>query len=129
MCSFHNVVVSVSEWLEFVDSYSSWWVSHAVAWLKFARRLLVVHFENLQKDLVPQFKTITAFLNISIPEERLLCTESNRDGHFKRSGSRILTFEPFTSEMRERIDKYIQTVDKALRDRNLSGLPKEYMHR
>ncbi|XP_056592671.1 sialate:O-sulfotransferase 1 [Triplophysa dalaica] len=117
------------EWLEFVDSYSSWWVSHAVAWLKFARRLLVVHFENLQKDLVPQFKTITAFLNISIPEERLLCTESNRDGHFKRSGSRILTFEPFTSEMRERIDKYIQTVDKALRDRNLSGIPKEYMHR
>ncbi|KAA0704179.1 WSC domain-containing protein 1 [Triplophysa tibetana] len=117
------------EWLEFVDSYSSWWVSHALAWLKFARRLLVVHFENLQKDLVPQFRTITVFLNISIPEERLLCTESNRDGHFKRSGSRILTFEPFTSEMRERIDKYIQTVDRALRDRNLNGLPKEYLHR
>lgn len=117
------------EWLEFVDSYSSWWVSHALGWLKFARRLLVVHFENLQKDLVPQLKTITAFLNVSIPEERLLCTESSRDGHFKRSGSRILTFDPFTSEMRERIGKYIQTVDEALRDRNLSGLPREYMPR
>lgn len=112
-----------------MDSYSTWWVSHALAWLRFAHRLLVVHFENLQKDLVPQLKTITAFLNISIPEERLLCTESNRDGHFKRSGSRSLTFDPFTPEMRARIDEYIHTVDKALRDRNLSGLPQEYLPR
>lgn len=112
-----------------MDSYSSWWVSHALAWLKLARRLLVVHFENLQKDLVAQLKTITAFLNVSIPEERLLCTESNRDGNFKRSGSRILTFDPFSFEMRERIDKYIDTVDKALRDRNLSGLPQEHTPR
>ncbi|XP_055064750.2 sialate:O-sulfotransferase 1 [Misgurnus anguillicaudatus] len=117
------------DWLEFADSYSSWWMSHALAWLQFARRLLVVHFEDLQKDLTTQLKTIASFLNISIPEERLLCTESNRDGHFKRSGSRSLTFDPFTSEMRARIDKYIQTVDKALRDRNLSGLPQEYMPR
>ncbi|XP_059401288.1 sialate:O-sulfotransferase 1-like [Carassius carassius] len=117
------------EWSEFVDSYSFWWVSHALAWLRFAHHLLVVHFENLQKDLVPQLKTISAFLNTSITEERLLCTESNRDGHFKRSGSRSLTFDPFTPEMRARIDKYIRTVDKALRDRNLSGLPQEYMPR
>uniref|UniRef100_A0A673KZ73 WSC domain-containing protein 1-like n=1 Tax=Sinocyclocheilus rhinocerous TaxID=307959 RepID=A0A673KZ73_9TELE len=117
------------EWSEFVDSYSSWWVSHALTWLRFAHRLLVVHFENLQKDLVPQLKTISAFLNTSISEERLLCTESNRDGHFKRSGSRSLTFDPFTPEMRARIDEYIRTVDKALRDRNLSGLPQEFMPR
>ncbi|XP_067289512.1 sialate:O-sulfotransferase 1 isoform X2 [Pseudorasbora parva] len=117
------------EWSEFVDSYSTWWASHALAWLRFAHRLLVVHFENLQKDLILQLKSITAFLNTSIPEERLLCTESNRDGHFKRSGSRSLTFDPFTPEMRARIDKYIHTVDKALRDRNISGLPQEYMPR
>ncbi len=118
-----------TEWSEFVDSYSSWWVSHALAWLRFAHRLLVVHFENVQKDLVPQLKNITTFLNTSIPEERLLCTESNRDGHFKRSGSRSLTFDPFTPEMRARIDEYIHTVDKAVRDRNLDGLPQEYMPR
>ncbi|XP_056322881.1 sialate:O-sulfotransferase 1 [Danio aesculapii] len=117
------------EWSEFVDSYSSWWVSHALAWLRFAHRLLVVHFEDLQKDLVPQLKTVTAFLNISIPEERLLCTESDRDGHFKRSGSRNLNFDPFSPEMRARIDQYIQMVDKALRDRNHSGLPHQYIPR
>ncbi|XP_051540755.1 WSC domain-containing protein 1-like [Myxocyprinus asiaticus] len=117
------------EWSEFVDSYSSWWVSHALAWLRFAHRLLVVHFENLQKDLVPQLKTITAFLNISIPEERLVCMESNRDGHFKRSGSHGLSFDPFTPEMRASIDEHIHTVDKALKDRNLSGLPQDYMPR
>ncbi|KAG1970229.1 WSC domain-containing protein 1 [Pimephales promelas] len=117
------------EWSEFVDSYSTWWVSHALAWLRFAHRLLVVHFENLQKDLVPQLKAISTFLNISISEERLLCTQSNRDGLFKRSGSRSLTFDPFTPEMRARIDGYIHTVDKALRDRSISGLPQEYMPR
>ncbi|XP_051542437.1 WSC domain-containing protein 1-like [Myxocyprinus asiaticus] len=117
------------EWSEFVDSYSSWWVSHALTWLRFAHRLLVIHFENLQKDFLPQLKTITTFLNISIPDERLLCLESNRDGHFKRSGSHSLTFDPFTPEMRACIDKHIRTVDEALRHRNLSGLPQEYMPR
>ncbi|KAG9263095.1 WSC domain-containing protein 1-like [Astyanax mexicanus] len=117
------------EWPEFMDSYASWWASHVLSWLKFSRRLLVVHYEVLQMDLLPQLKLITAFLNASIPEHRLLCAESNRDGHFKRPGSRGLTFDPFTPDMRTRIDGYILSVDRALRDRNLSGLPQEYMPR
>ncbi|XP_072515023.1 sialate:O-sulfotransferase 1 [Salminus brasiliensis] len=117
------------EWPEFVDSYASWWVSHALSWLKFSRRLLVVHYEALQTNLLPQLKLITAFLNASIPDQRLLCAESNRDGHFKRPGSRGLTFDPFTPDMRTQIDGYIISVDRALRDRNLSGLPWEYVPR
>ncbi|XP_017343840.1 WSC domain-containing protein 1 [Ictalurus punctatus] len=118
-----------NEWPEFVETYSSWWASHALAWLQFSRRVLVVHYEQLLTDLVHQLRLMTAFLNVTVPEKRLLCAERNRDGHFKRTGSRRLTFDPFTEGMRTRIDGYMREVDRALRDRNLSGLPQEYMPR
>ncbi|XP_060765496.1 sialate:O-sulfotransferase 1 [Neoarius graeffei] len=118
-----------NEWPEFVETYSSWWASHALAWLQFSRHLLVVHYEQLLTDLVHQLRLMTAFLNVTVPEERLLCAERNRDGHFKRTGPRRFTFDPFTEGMRTRIDGYMLEVDRALRDRNLSGLPQEYMPR
>ncbi|TSM28225.1 WSC domain-containing protein 1 [Bagarius yarrelli] len=118
-----------NEWPEFVETYSSWWATHALAWLQFSKRLLVVHYEKLHTELFHQLQLITAFLNITVPEERLLCAEKNRDGHFKRVGLRRLTFDPFTEDMRIRINGYMWEVDRALRHRNLSGLPQEYMHR
>ncbi|XP_062870503.1 sialate:O-sulfotransferase 1 [Trichomycterus rosablanca] len=117
------------EWPEFVESYSLWWVSHALAWLKFPRNVLVVHYEKLQMDLVTQLRHITSFLNVSVSDDRLLCADSNRDGHFKRSRTHDLSFDPFSVDMRTRIDGYIREVDRALRDRNLTGLPQEYMPR
>ncbi|KAK3549474.1 hypothetical protein QTP86_001474 [Hemibagrus guttatus] len=117
------------KWPEFVETYSVWWLSHALAWLKFSRRLLVVHYEQLLTDLMHQLRLMTAFLNVTVPDERLLCAERNRDGHFKRTGSRRLTFDPFTEEMRTHINGYMREVDRALRDRNLSGLPQEHMPR
>lgn len=104
-------------------------MSHTLGWLKFSRRLLVVHFEKLRADLLSQLQLIMSFLNTSISEDRLLCAESNRDGLFKRSGPRKPTFDPYTPQMRMLIDSYIFKVDQALRDRNFRGLPKEYMPR
>ncbi|XP_027014463.2 WSC domain-containing protein 1 [Tachysurus fulvidraco] len=118
-----------NEWPEFVETYSAWWISHALAWLQFSRRLLVVHYEHLLMDIVHQLRLMTDFLNVTVPDERLLCAERNRDGNFKRPGSRCLTFDPFTKDMRTRINGYMLDVDRALRNRNLSGLPQEYMPR
>ncbi|XP_044079157.1 WSC domain-containing protein 1 [Siniperca chuatsi] len=117
------------EWPEFVSSYAPWWASHALSWLKFGRRLLVVHYEELQKALLPQLRVITAFLNITMTEERLLCAQSNQDGHFKRSGAQQPSFDPFTPDMRQMIDPFIHTVDQALQSRNFSRLPQEYLPR
>uniref|UniRef100_A0A3B5BDV2 Sulfotransferase n=1 Tax=Stegastes partitus TaxID=144197 RepID=A0A3B5BDV2_9TELE len=117
------------EWPEFVSSYGPWWASHALSWLKFGRRLLVVHYEELQRALLPQLRLITAFLNVTMTEERLLCAQSNQDGHFKRSGSLRPSFDPFTPDMRHIIDSFIHTVDQALQSRNFSGLPQEYLPR
>uniref|UniRef100_A0A8C8H8D4 WSC domain-containing protein n=1 Tax=Oncorhynchus tshawytscha TaxID=74940 RepID=A0A8C8H8D4_ONCTS len=117
------------EWPEFVGSYASWWASHVLDWLRFGRRVLVVHFEELQTALVPQLRSITSFLNTTVTEDKLLCAESNQDGHFKRSGVRQPTFDPFTPDMRGLIDGLIHAVDQALRDSNHTGLPLEYLPR
>ncbi|XP_028662415.1 WSC domain-containing protein 1-like [Erpetoichthys calabaricus] len=117
------------EWPDFVASYAPWWASHVLDWLKFGRRLLVVHYEELQQALFPQLRLITNFLNASVSDERLLCVESNQDGHFKRSGVRQRGFDPFTVEMKMQIDGYITIVDAALRTHNFTGLPQEYVPR
>ncbi|KAJ8275895.1 hypothetical protein COCON_G00076470 [Conger conger] len=118
-----------NEWPEFVSSYASWWASHVLDWLKFGRQVLVVHYEELQGALFLQLRHIASFLNISITDERLLCAQSNQDGHFKRSATQKQGFDPFTPEMKLLIDGYIHTVDSALRDRNYTGLPQEYLPR
>lgn len=112
-----------------MGSYASWWASHVLDWLRYGRQVLVVHYEELQDSLVPQLRTVANFLNASVTEERLLCAESNKDGHFKRSGARRPTFDPFTPDMRQLIDGYISAVDQALRESNQTGLPQEYLPR
>ncbi|XP_056663894.1 sialate:O-sulfotransferase 1 isoform X1 [Monodelphis domestica] len=118
------------EWPDFVTSYASWWSSHVLDWLKYGKRLLVVHYEDLRRSLLPKLREMVAFLNVSVTEERLLCVESNQEGSFRRLGGRAQEPEQaFTAEMRELIDGYIRTVDRALRDRNWNGLPTEYVPR
>uniref|UniRef100_A0A8B9Q7J9 WSC domain containing 1 n=1 Tax=Apteryx owenii TaxID=8824 RepID=A0A8B9Q7J9_APTOW len=117
------------EWPDFVNSYASWWASHILDWLKYGKRLLVIHYEDLKQSLIPKLKEMVEFLNMTVTEDRLLCVENNRDGNFKRSGAKQKDFEPFTQEMKDLINRYILTVDEALRKRNFTGLPREYVPR
>nr|XP_020668131.1 WSC domain-containing protein 1 isoform X1 [Pogona vitticeps]XP_020668132.1 WSC domain-containing protein 1 isoform X1 [Pogona vitticeps] len=118
------------EWPDFVNSYASWWASHVLDWLRYGKRLLIVHYEDLKRTLLPKLRDIVGFLNVTVTEDRLLCVENNREGNFKRPGARWPdTFEPFTQEMKDLISKYILTVDSALRERNFVGLPEEYLPR
>ncbi|XP_072475159.1 sialate:O-sulfotransferase 1 isoform X2 [Notamacropus eugenii] len=118
------------EWPDFVNSYASWWSSHVLDWLKYGKRLLVVHYEDLRRSLLPKLREMVAFLNVSVTEERLLCVEGNREGSFRRLGRQPREPEQaFTAEMKALIDGYIRTVDQALRERNWTGLPSEYVPR
>ncbi|XP_014820598.1 PREDICTED: WSC domain-containing protein 1 [Calidris pugnax] len=117
------------EWPDFVTSYASWWASHVLDWLKYGKRLLVIHYEDLKQNLIPKLREMVEFLNVTVTEDRLLCVENNRDGNFKRSGTKQKDFEPFTQEMKDLINRYILTVDEALRGRNFTGLPREYVPR
>uniref|UniRef100_A0A8C9X170 WSC domain containing 2 n=1 Tax=Sander lucioperca TaxID=283035 RepID=A0A8C9X170_SANLU len=117
------------EWPEFVKNYAPWWASHTLDWLNYGKIVHVVHFENVKRDLFSQLKGMVQFLGLKVSEDRLLCVEGQKDGNFKRSGLRKLEYDPYTPEMRANINELIRTVDAALRKRNMSGVPEEYMPR
>ncbi|RVE68260.1 hypothetical protein OJAV_G00089480 [Oryzias javanicus] len=117
------------EWPEFVKNYAPWWASHTLDWLTYGKKVHVVHFEDLKRDLFSQLKGMVRFLGLNVSEDRLLCVEGQKDGNFKRSGLRKLEYDPYTTEMRTAIDELIRTVDAALKKRNMSGVPAEYMPR
>ncbi|XP_028852978.1 sialate:O-sulfotransferase 2 [Denticeps clupeoides] len=117
------------EWPEFVKNYAPWWASHTLDWLKYGKRVHVVHFEELKRDLFSQMKKMVVFLGLEVSEDRLLCVEGQKDGNFKRSGLRKLEYDPYTNEMRASIDGFIRIVNMALKKRNMSGVPEEYRPR
>ncbi|XP_029881028.1 WSC domain-containing protein 2 [Aquila chrysaetos chrysaetos] len=117
------------EWPEFVANYAPWWATHTLDWLRYGKRVLVVHFEDLKRDLFVQLQRMVGLLGIAACEDRLLCVEGQKDGNFKRSGLRKLEYDPYTPEMRKMISSYIKTVDTALKLRNLSGVPDDYYPR
>nr|XP_031548513.1 WSC domain-containing protein 2 isoform X2 [Vicugna pacos] len=117
------------EWPEFVRNYAPWWATHTLDWLKFGKKVLVVHFEDLKQDLFVQLGRMVSLLGVAVREDRLLCVESQKDGNFKRSGLRKLEYDPYTADMQKTISAYIKMVDAALRGRNLTGVPDAYYPR
>ncbi|KAJ8798888.1 hypothetical protein J1605_000045 [Eschrichtius robustus] len=119
----------VTKWPEFVRNYAPWWATHTLDWLKFGKKVLVVHFEDLKQDLFVQLGRMVGLLGVAVREDRLLCVESQKDGNFKRSGLRKLEYDPYTADMQKTISAYIKTVDAALKGRNLTGVPEDYYPR
>ncbi|XP_031804603.1 WSC domain-containing protein 2 isoform X2 [Sarcophilus harrisii] len=117
------------EWPEFVKNYAPWWATHTLDWLKYGKKVLVVHFEDLKQDLFTQLERMVSLLDVDVFEDRLLCVEGQKDGNFKRSGLRKLEYDPYTPEMQNTINSYIKMVDRALRLRNLTGVPDDYYPR
>ncbi|XP_045314180.1 WSC domain-containing protein 2 isoform X2 [Leopardus geoffroyi] len=117
------------EWPEFVRNYAPWWATHTLDWLKFGKKVLVVHFEDLKRDLFVQLGRMVSLLGVAVREDRLLCVESQKDGNFKRSGLRKLEYDPYTADMQKVISAYIKMVDTALKGRNLTGVPDDYYPR
>ncbi|NXL67924.1 WSCD2 protein, partial [Chordeiles acutipennis] len=117
------------EWPEFVANYAPWWATHTLDWLRYGKKVLVVHFEDLKRDLFVQLQRMVGLLGIAACQDRLLCVEGQKDGNFKRSGLRKLEYDPYTPEMRKMISGYIKTVDTALKLCNLSGVPDDYYPR
>lgn len=127
--SLTRPLICIAEWPEFVRNYAPWWASHTLDWLNYGKKVHVVHFEDLKRDLFSKLKEMVQFLGLKVSEDRLLCVEGQKDGNFKRSGLRKLEYDPYTPEMRVNIDELIRTVDAALKKRKMSGVPEEYMPR
>nr|XP_055054708.1 WSC domain-containing protein 2-like isoform X1 [Misgurnus anguillicaudatus]XP_055054709.1 WSC domain-containing protein 2-like isoform X1 [Misgurnus anguillicaudatus] len=119
---------SGKDWPVFVKKNAPWWASHTQDWLKYGKKVHVVHYEDLKRDVFSHLKKMVLFLGLEVSEDRLLCMEGQKDGNFKRSGEKP-EYDPYTAEMRANIDELIKTVDTELKKRNLTAVPEEYRPR
>jgi Sulfotransferase domain len=69
----------ITEWADFVHHQSRHWLITAMNWTEFSTRLLVVHYETLVEDPVPQLERILRFLQVPIDPQRLECIRVSAD--------------------------------------------------
>ncbi|CAH1230722.1 WSCD2 [Branchiostoma lanceolatum] len=112
------------EWVDFVTGKSQTWTNTAMNWIRYCRNLLIVYYEDLQRDVVGQIRRVLKFLDLPVSEERMFCLEANKDGKFKRH--KHIDFDPYTPEMRASVNLYIHTVALSLKLYNKTDLPEEY---
>ncbi|MBZ3886633.1 WSC domain-containing protein 2 [Sciurus carolinensis] len=111
---------------EFVHNYAPWWATHTLDWLKFGKKVLVVHFQDLKQDLFVQLGHMVRLLGVAVREHRLLCVESQKDGNIKSSGLLRLEYDPYMTHMWCSISAYIKKVDAALQGCNLTSVPDDF---
>ncbi|MBZ3888342.1 WSC domain-containing protein 2 [Sciurus carolinensis] len=73
-----------------------WWATHTLDWLQLGKKVLVVHFKDLQQDLFVQLGRMVCLLGVAMRQDQLL------------------------------ISAYIKMVDVALQRRNLTGVRNNY---
>lgn len=118
-----------AEWPKYIKVTAPLWASLLLDWLNYGKKIHMVFYEDLKRDPITQLRGIIHFLGLEVSEERLLCLESQLEGKFKRPNTQKLDYDPFTPAMKEQINKLITTVDDALKKKNMTGLPDEYMQR
>ena len=76
---------------------------------------LVIHYEDVQENILREMRRILDFLNIS--NMRTHCILADPNGKFKRSKRDKLhiEFNPFTPDMQRSIDKLITNTNSLLK--------------
>ncbi|MBZ3882354.1 WSC domain-containing protein 2 [Sciurus carolinensis] len=75
-----------------MTNYAPWWATHTMDWLQFGKKVLAVHFKDLQQDLFVQLGRMVRLLGVAMWQDRLLWIESKKDGNFKCSGLHKLEY-------------------------------------
>lgn len=121
----------------------------AVNWTLYANELLIVHYEDVKKDPLPELRRILKFLELPVDEARLACIEvstsftsrysQGNTGCFTmqkypqarfqrkkgRSREQWSTKKAFPEEIRPTVDRAIRYVDYLSRQSGLQPIPLE----
>ncbi|XP_077863124.1 sialate:O-sulfotransferase 1-like [Saccoglossus kowalevskii] len=113
-------------WQSFIHRQFSRWEVFAKNWLTSNLPKLVVHYEDLEDNLIHELRRISRFLNVTSFESRLSCVMKNTEGRFHRTtgNTNHVRINPYTPEMRDRIDDLISKTDKLLQSKGFSPLHK-----
>ncbi|KAI4455122.1 hypothetical protein MML48_9g00016571 [Holotrichia oblita] len=97
-------------WQQFVNDKLTSWRQTNLDWLRnFTGPTHVIFYEQLVQNVENTVRTILDFLELPISDELFQCALARKEGIYRRK-RRALAFDPFTSEMKRRMDKEQQRV-------------------
>ncbi|XP_037787882.1 WSC domain-containing protein 1-like [Penaeus monodon] len=96
------------------------WTKLAKDRLLYSKRLLVIPYEELQKDPMTQVRRALAFLGVPADEGRLACLRRNSEGFALGLQRQV---DPYTPEQKAAMAKAVAYISQLLRKRNFPPLP------
>ncbi|XP_071822281.1 sialate:O-sulfotransferase 1-like [Apostichopus japonicus] len=88
------------------------WKNLNINWLMNCKRLLVVFFEELEKNPAHEITRMVTFLGQPILPRRIMCAVRNFQPMEKHRSQ--MTFDPYTPEMHDLLNSYIEQVNITL---------------
>lgn len=113
-----------SDWEEFVSLETASWLDLAMNWVK-EGQVLVVHYEQVKTNLVPEMKRILKFLGVTVNKDRLDCLLKHRNGFFRRKSTLKPEKLPFSQKLRSEMDLLIDSFSAYLMKKGHRKLPTE----
>ncbi|XP_072177900.1 sialate:O-sulfotransferase 1-like [Diadema setosum] len=123
------------DWQKFVDKEGQRWHDMNLNWIKYSKRLLVIHYEQLETHTEDQLTRIVQFLRKSPDQERIACSVQDNPsssstgvslGNHGVKTRAYLTTDPFTPSMHTIIDSFILSVNESLIAKGQDPLPSDY---
>ncbi|XP_022101368.1 WSC domain-containing protein 2-like [Acanthaster planci] len=113
------------------------WRDTAIQWITKTQRIMVSHYEDRQRNTYEELAKIVKFLDVPVPQERLLCAVQECPSSTSRFLGSILPAEhlggrlylrqnPYPAKTRVLLDSYIKEVNATLQKHNLTTLPSDY---
>ncbi|GAB0093944.1 WSCD [Sergentomyia squamirostris] len=92
-------------WEQFVWKQLSAWEQMNVGWAKnFTAPLKIVFYDDLVADVGFTLRDVLVFLNWPIDENLFSCAMARKEGIYQRK-RRMMTFDPFTPEMKGKLEE------------------------
>ncbi|XP_066261544.1 WSCD family member CG9164 [Euwallacea similis] len=101
-------------WKQFVTDNLRGWQQLSMDWLhNFTGPLHVIFYEQLVANTEYTLKSVIHFLGVYVPAKKFDCAIERKEGIYRRK-KRLLRFDPFNSEMKERIKEVQEKVYSAI---------------
>ena len=68
-------MTSYAEWIDFLMVQARLWLVTASNWISNSSALLIVHYEELKIEPLPELRKMLRFLRVPVDEQRLKCIE------------------------------------------------------
>ncbi|XP_071827937.1 sialate:O-sulfotransferase 1-like isoform X2 [Apostichopus japonicus] len=104
------------KWRKGSSSALAQWFRFYISWIEHAKRVLVVHHDNLCENTYHELKRILNFLNLPINEDKIQCAVDLYQCHLRE-------YFDFQADYPDETDEFIDKLNQTLKDKKLPPLP------